>query len=554
MHNGITDILIVTGPGQRQPGGPLRPVVRAGVPPRAEGQARRARPDARHRRTWPRIHYVRQGEPLGLGHAVSMAEDHVGDEPFVVLLGDDIMQPAVGDPGRHAGRPRAPPGQQSWPSSTSARAEISSYGSVAAEPVDGGVPGPGARPGREADAGGGAIRPRRHGPLRAHPGHLRRPRPAPSRAAAARSSSPMPSKLLLDTEPVYGYTFERRPLRRRQQARLPAGHRGAGPRATRSRPALPRLPRGTVAAGRDPPPRRPGRGGRRLPTQSGPPDRSSDDALGLVLAEPVTAAENVPPFANTAMDGYAVRAADTAGAGADRPARLKVIGTLAAGQAPGAPVGPGEALRIMTGAPFPDGADAVAIVENTRSEGDQVWVSAPAAAGEHVRRAGEDWSPDRRSSRPGPSSAPATSACCPVSGWEKVPAVPAPVVGVLSTGDELVEGGGALLPGQIRDSNRRTLMALLRRDGFAAVDLGHRPRRRRRDRGPAPRRGGPLRRRADQRRGQHGRLRPGQGGPRPHRRRCTGCRSPSARPSRSPSGWWATRRCSGCPATRFRRW
>ncbi len=90
-----------------------------------------------------------------------------------------------------------------------------------------------------------------------------------------------------------------------------------------------------------------------------------------MLAEPVTAAEDVPPFANTAMDGYAVRAADVAGANAARPARLTVIGTLAAGQAPLTPVGPGEALRIMTGAPFPEGADAVAIVEKTRSEADQ---------------------------------------------------------------------------------------------------------------------------------------------------------------------------------------
>jgi molybdenum cofactor synthesis domain-containing protein len=126
----------------------------------------------------------------------------------------------------------------------------------------------------------------------------------------------------------------------------------------------------------------------------------------------------------------------------------------------------------MTGAPFPEGADAVAIVETTRSEGDQVWVSAPAAAGEHVRQAGEDLRAGQSVFDTGTVLGPGhVGVLCSV-GREKVAVVPAPVVGVLSTGDELVEGGGALLPGQIRDSNRRTLISLLRRDGFTAVDLG----------------------------------------------------------------------------------
>jgi molybdenum cofactor synthesis domain-containing protein len=200
-----------------------------------------------------------------------------------------------------------------------------------------------------------------------------------------------------------------------------------------------------------------------------------DGALGLVLAEAVTAAEDVPPFANTAMDGYAVRAADTAGARAGQPVPLTVIGTLPAGQAPSIPVGTGEALRIMTGAPFPEGADAVAIVENTRTEGDRVWVGAPAVAGEHVRRAGEDVAAGQEVFAAGTVLGPGHLGVLCSVGREKVPVVPAPVVGVLSTGDELIEGGGALLPGQIRDSNRRTLMALLRRDGFGVVDLGIAP-------------------------------------------------------------------------------
>ena len=103
-------------------------------------------------------------------------------------------------------------------------------------------------------------------------------------------------------------------------------------------------------------------------------DVARDDAHGLVLADDVTAREAVPPFANTAMDGYAVRAADTEGATADAPARLAVVGELPAGTAPTRAVGAGEAIRIMTGAPVPDGADAIVMVERTRTDGDSVLI------------------------------------------------------------------------------------------------------------------------------------------------------------------------------------
>lgn len=196
------------------------------------------------------------------------------------------------------------------------------------------------------------------------------------------------------------------------------------------------------------------------------------EALGLVLAEKVRAAEAVPPFRNTAMDGYAVRADDVAGASRDRPAKLRVIGTLAAGRPPGAPLGRGEALRIMTGALFPEGADAVAIVENTRADGDTVDVYAPAGRGAHIRDAGEDIAEGQEIFAAGTVLGPGHLGVLSSVGCQKVAVVPAPAVGVLSTGDELVEGGVRLQPGQIRDSNRRTLLSLLARDGYRTVDLG----------------------------------------------------------------------------------
>jgi len=196
------------------------------------------------------------------------------------------------------------------------------------------------------------------------------------------------------------------------------------------------------------------------------------DAVGLVLAADVSTAEPVPPFANTAMDGYAVRAADTESASADTPVRLQVVGELPAGVVPTIPVGAGEAIRIMTGAPMPDGADAVMMVERTERDGaDGVLVHAVAAAGDHIRLPGGDLEAGQVVFTAGTVLGPAHIGVLASVGAHVVSVHRRIRVGVLSTGDELVEQG-ALAPGQIRDSNRPMLCALAAAAGAEVVDLG----------------------------------------------------------------------------------
>jgi molybdenum cofactor synthesis domain-containing protein len=192
------------------------------------------------------------------------------------------------------------------------------------------------------------------------------------------------------------------------------------------------------------------------------------DALACVTAAPLEAEELVPPFDNTAMDGFAVRAGDTT----DAPVELKVVGTLAAGAAPDLHVGAGEAVRIMTGAPMPPGADAIVMVERTRNTDEMVVIEQAAAVGDHVRRAGDDLRPGQVVVDAGTVLGPAHLGVLASLGYQRVPVFPRPRVGVLSTGDELVDGPADLRPGQIRDSNRPTLLALVRQSGFTPVDLG----------------------------------------------------------------------------------
>lgn len=196
------------------------------------------------------------------------------------------------------------------------------------------------------------------------------------------------------------------------------------------------------------------------------------EALGLATATPLAATEPVPPFANTAMDGYAVRAGDTAGASAEAPVRLVVVDELPAGRAPSVPVGPGQAIRIMTGAPVPPGADAIVMVEDTRVEGDGVLVGRVARTGDHVRPAGGDLEAGVVVFPAGTVLGPAHLGVVASLGHATVAVVRRPRVAVMSTGDELMAPGDPLAPGRIRDTNRPMLLALVAQAGCEPVDLG----------------------------------------------------------------------------------
>ncbi len=194
------------------------------------------------------------------------------------------------------------------------------------------------------------------------------------------------------------------------------------------------------------------------------------EARGLVTTGTVTAPEPVPHFDNTAMDGFAVRSVDVV----DAPVALTIVGTVAAGPVPDITVGAGQAARIMTGAAIPPGSDAVIMVELTEvgSDGTRVTVTRPVPAGNHIRRAGEDLVVGQTVFGPGEVLTPGHLGVLTSLGIYQVRVRPRARVGVMSTGSELIEGPQALEVGQIRDSNRHTLLALLAEAGCEPVDLG----------------------------------------------------------------------------------
>ncbi|MGH9039650.1 MAG: molybdopterin molybdotransferase MoeA [Acidimicrobiia bacterium] len=197
-----------------------------------------------------------------------------------------------------------------------------------------------------------------------------------------------------------------------------------------------------------------------------------EEALGRATATSLSAAWNVPPFANTGMDGYAVRAADTAGASPESPARLVIVGELPAGQAPTTPVAAGEAIRIMTGAPIPEGADGIIMVEETAMDGDAVLVHREVRPGDHIRPAGGDVQEGTVAFPVRTVLSPAHLGVVASLGHARVRVIRRPRVAVMSTGDELTPPGEPLGPGRITDSNRPMLTALVAQAGCEVVDLG----------------------------------------------------------------------------------
>lgn len=190
-----------------------------------------------------------------------------------------------------------------------------------------------------------------------------------------------------------------------------------------------------------------------------------------VLADDVVASDPVPSFANTAMDGYAVQAADVASV----PVTLPVVAEVGAGHPAPRPLRSGEAMRIFTGAPIPEGANAVVMVEHTTrlDDGATVEIHGREVAGAHIRPAGDDVRSGDVVASAGDELTPGRIGVLRSVGVEQLRVYPRPRVGVMSTGDELVDGSEPLGPGQIYDSNRPTLLTLVAQAGGVPVDLGH---------------------------------------------------------------------------------
>ncbi|MGA6165472.1 gephyrin-like molybdotransferase Glp [Amycolatopsis magusensis] len=186
------------------------------------------------------------------------------------------------------------------------------------------------------------------------------------------------------------------------------------------------------------------------------------DCAGLVLAEDVTADVSLPPFDNSAMDGYAVRAVDVAGASESAPVTLPVAEDIPAGRVDSPPLLPGSAHRIMTGAPMPPGADTVVMVEKTDGGVETVRVFAAVPPGNHLRRTGEDVRRGTTALTRGTLLGPAQVGLAAAVGLDSLAVFTAPRVLVVSTGSELVTAPAPLKHGQIYESNSVMLVAALR--------------------------------------------------------------------------------------------
>jgi molybdopterin molybdotransferase len=194
-------------------------------------------------------------------------------------------------------------------------------------------------------------------------------------------------------------------------------------------------------------------------------------ALGRVLAEPIVSRATIPPWPNSSMDGYALRAQDTSG----EPVELAVVGRIIAGAMPSRALGAGESMRIFTGAPLPQGADAVVPQEDVAASGDRVMVRGRIAPGAYVRPAGEDVRAGDVVVSPGGVIGPAEVGLLATLGYSQVRVHRRPRVAILSTGNELADLGTQPGPAQIPNTNTYSLMAQVIESGGEPVNLGVAP-------------------------------------------------------------------------------
>jgi molybdopterin molybdotransferase len=205
------------------------------------------------------------------------------------------------------------------------------------------------------------------------------------------------------------------------------------------------------------------------------------ESLGRVLAEEAIALLTLPPWDNSAMDGYAVRSADVAAASADEPVHLAVVGEVAAGHEPEASVGPGTAMRVLTGGMMPPGADAVVKVEDTDAPAglaelpQVVGISTAVRPGKDVRRAGSDMQQGDHLLAAGTRVTPAVIAVLAAAGHARINIYREPRIGIIATGDELTPIGEPLGPASIVDSNSESIAAQVRAAGAEPLRSGSAP-------------------------------------------------------------------------------
>ena len=200
-------------------------------------------------------------------------------------------------------------------------------------------------------------------------------------------------------------------------------------------------------------------------------------SMGRVLGEDIVADTDNPPWDNSAMDGYAVRAVATKDASKDQPVALQIIEDLPAGYTAKKSVKRGQTIRIMTGAPMPKGADAVIMVEETerqeaRGKRQEVKVFKEAKVGDNVRKAGEDFKKGDIVLRKGMTIRPAEIGMLAAVGKPNVYLYQRPRIAVLSTGDELIEIEETPMNGKIRNSNSYTIAAQIKTCGAVPIQLG----------------------------------------------------------------------------------